>query len=143
MKVHKDLLAKVAEHCAVSEDGAFSVATVEDRALLVSFLLHCADLSNPLAPPAKSRHVADLVSTEFNAQAKLEQEAGLPVSVMTAHDEVTKAKMELGFIDFVVNPLYEQMVKIVPELEITLALIKRSRMTWEAVAKAAASADSQ
>jgi hypothetical protein len=52
-----------------------------------------------------SRRIADDLSQEFARQAELERAAGLPVTVMLSHDEVGKAKMEIGFIDFCVRPL--------------------------------------
>lgn len=38
------------------------------------------------------------ISAEFAAQALLERDAGLPITVLVATDEVAKAKMEIGFI---------------------------------------------
>lgn len=134
MTVHKELLGKVA---ARLKDGPspqalpFSRESLDDRQLLVSFLLHCADLSNPLAPPGMSKRIANLVTTEFNRQAMLENEAGLPVSVMTAYDELTKAKMELGFIDFVVRPLYDTLISISPQLNVCLEYIDSTREMWD------------
>ena len=78
----------------------FSRDSPEDRALLVSFVLHCADLSCPLFPPAMSRRIADELSREFASQAERERAENLPVTVMVAADEVGKAKMEVGFIDY-------------------------------------------
>jgi hypothetical protein len=43
-----------------------------------------------------SRRIADDLSQEFARQAELERAAGLPVTVMLAHDEVGKAKMEVS-----------------------------------------------
>ncbi len=63
--------------------------------LLVSFLLHCADLCNPLLPPALSMRIANTLGREFDAQAEAERAAGLPVTVMLAHDMGSKAKMEV------------------------------------------------
>lgn len=101
MSSHKGLVAVVsarveAADATLSGDVGFDKASLEDRQLLVSFLLHCADLNNPLSPPEQSLRVASLVSAEFNRQAELERAADLQVSVMTAHDSVTKAKMEAG-----------------------------------------------
>lgn len=50
-----------------------------------------------------SKRTALAVSQEFDAQAAREKELGLPVTVMVADTEYGKAKMELGFIDFVVR----------------------------------------
>jgi hypothetical protein len=78
--------------------AGFDAHSSEDRLLLVSFLLHSADLCNPLLPPPMSRRIAADLSREFSAQADTERAAGMPVTVMLASDEVAKAKLEVGFI---------------------------------------------
>jgi hypothetical protein len=80
--------------------AVFSRDDPEDRQLLVSYLLHTADLCNPLLPPALSRRIAATLSQEFEAQAAAESAAGVPVSVMLAADDAAKAKMEIGFLDY-------------------------------------------
>lgn len=62
--------------------------------LLATYILHSADLSNPLAQPEVSKRTALAVSQEFDAQAAKEKELGLPVTVMVADSEYSKAKME-------------------------------------------------
>jgi hypothetical protein len=103
MSVHKDLLAKVVlratrETVRRAGAGGFSRASIDDRGLLVSFLLHCADLCNPVLPPALSYRIAMELGKEFSRQAELEHAAGLPITVMLADTAVGKAKLELGFI---------------------------------------------
>jgi hypothetical protein len=49
-------------------------------------------------PPALSRRIADGLGREFAAQAIAERAAGLPVSVMLAHDDSAMGKLEVGFI---------------------------------------------
>jgi hypothetical protein len=83
-----------------SDAPGFDPDHEEDRQLLVSFLLHCADLCNPLLPPAVSRRIAGDLSREFAAQAQRERAAGMPITVMLADDDVGKAKLESGFIDY-------------------------------------------
>jgi hypothetical protein len=110
--------------------------------LLVAFLLHTADLHNPLLPPAMSRRIADELSREFANQAALERAASLPVTVMlpqSADDAAGKARMELGFLTFVVTPLYETFAKIAPSLGAKcLARIEANRTMWaDIIAEAA------
>jgi hypothetical protein len=71
----------------------FARDSLDDRLLLVAFVLHCADLCTVLLPPAMSRRVAESLSAEFARQTELERQEGLPVTVMVAHDEAGKAKM--------------------------------------------------
>ena len=80
--------------------GSFSRDSAEDRQLLVAFVLHCADLHNPLLPPQLSRRIADDLGREFAAQAEQERRAGLPITVMLADSDAAKARMEIGFLDY-------------------------------------------
>ena len=126
---------------AAAEYNTFLVAHVftdspEDRQLLVSFLLHCADLCTPLLPPSVSARVCDDLADEFAAQAARERQAGLPVTVMLAGDDQAKARMETGFIDFVVRPLYVSLCTILPDLGQCLTLIDKNRRRWDALLKA-------
>jgi hypothetical protein len=148
MSVHKDLLARVASRAKGAEEGpgggsggvggGFSRDSPEDRQLLVAFLLHCADLCNPLLPPAMSQRIANELSQEFARQAALERAASLPVTVMLADTDSEKAKMECGFIDFVVKPLFVALVGVAPTLGARcLGLIKRNREAWSQLIDAA------
>jgi hypothetical protein len=78
MSTHKTLLARVnarMDGTGVGVAGAasaalgFDAASECDRQLLVSFLLHTADLCNPLFPPPMSRRIACDLGREFAAQA--------------------------------------------------------------------------
>ena len=131
MSVHGDLLARMTSRLA-NEEG-FEPDSVDDRRLLVAFLLHCADLCNPLKPHAVSRRIAADLGREFAAQAAAEQAAGLPVSVMLSPTEVTRATNEVGFITAVVSPLYKTLAELAPSLAVCLQLIEANRRTWEEV----------
>lgn len=131
MSVHGDLLARM--NARLAGDEGFSPEAVDDRRLLVAFLLHCADLCNPLKPHAVSRRIAADLSREFAAQAELEAAAGLSVSVMLSPTEVTRATNEVGFISAVVSPLFKTLAELAPPLGVCLTLIEANRRTWEEV----------
>ena len=139
MSTHKELLARVTAVMAAGEaaDEAVPEAT---RITLVSFVLHCSDLCNPLLPPSLSRRIAYDLGREFAAQADAERAARLPVTVMEAADEVQKSKMELGFLDFVVRPLFAKLVDMEPTLSECLTRIDANRSMWQSVAATAAAA---
>jgi hypothetical protein len=157
MSVHKALLARVAARVAESADpaaaeravsggvadesapqhhdgGGFAAKTAEDRQLLVSFLLHTADLCNPLLPPPLSRRLATDLGREFAAQADAERAAGLPVTVMLASDDAARARLEMGFIEFCVRPLYVTLAALAPRLGARCLLrIDANRAAWAAL----------
>lgn len=69
MAQHKDLVARVQKH-ASGELPPLRAELVDDRLVLVSLLLHCADLHTPTLEPHVSKRVADSLSDEFEAQAR-------------------------------------------------------------------------
>ena len=87
-----------------------------------------------------SRRIAYDLGREFAAQADAERAARLPVTVMEAADEVQKSKMELGFLDFVVRPLFAKLVDMEPTLSECLTRIDANRSMWQSVAATAAAA---
>ena len=116
---------------SVQPGGGFARRQPEDRQLLVAFLLHCADLGNPLCPWSLSERNAEELQREFEAQAVRERAAGLPVTVMLAASAEAKAKLELGFLDFVVTPLFVTLASIVPRLgNRCLKLIALNKAAW-------------
>jgi hypothetical protein len=130
-----------ASHAAAAVHCGFRRDSLPDRILLVSFLLHCADLCNPLFPPPMSRRIAYELEAEFSKQADLERQAGLPVSVMLAHSDVAKAQNEVGFILAVVKPLYTTLAELCPPLRLCCGLIDANTAQWqEVIARAAAPA---
>jgi hypothetical protein len=135
--------AAAAAAARFSRRGSFSdnvtapVCADMDRQLLVSFMLHSADLCTPLLPPALSQRVSNGLSREFAAQAALERASELPITVMLADGDAAKAKMEIAFLDFVVKPLYAKLVEAVPSLRPCLALIDANRDAWASLQEAA------
>jgi hypothetical protein len=122
-----------AAHAAGAGAAGFRRESVDDRRLLVCYLLHCADLCNPLLPFPLSRRIANTLETEFAAQAALERAQELPVSVMLAQTDVAKARNEVGFIKAVVKPLYTTLADVAPPLRACLARMDATCAQWEAL----------
>lgn len=70
--------------------------------------LHSADLSNP----AKPRYIyclwVERLMKEFYAQGDRERVLGLPISPMMDRHKPVVERSQVGFIDFVIKPLYVQ-----------------------------------
>ena len=106
---HKQLLART----ELAFKGPFAPPAemlLDDRLLLVSFLLHTADINCPLFACSVAQRVARTLSWEFRQQASAERRAALPVSVLVCDTDEQYAKHEVSFIDFVARPLYTQCV---------------------------------
>jgi hypothetical protein len=105
--------------------------------------LHAADVSNPAKPWPCYDAWTVRVLDEFFAQGDAERAAGLPVSagfdrtqVATAAD---KARGQLGFINYVVAPLYAALARVAP-LDLARSATKclaENTDTWQAIVDAA------
>lgn len=65
-------------------------------------------------------------------QAAVEREAGLKVTVMLPSATQSKAALEIGFITYVVKPLFQSLVAIAPDLGVFVERIDASLAMWNA-----------
>ena len=124
MAHHSDLVKQITRLAA-------DKAPVEQAEALTAFL-HLADLSNPVLEFSISRRWASLVCSEFRAQAARETELGLPVAPHLAKLDtpLDVAKLQLGFIDFVVMPLWSAAAVLFPGAKRRIAQLERNRAAW-------------
>ena len=91
-----------------------SILNQEERILLASFLLHCADISNPGKEWTVAQKWANLVMNEFYAQGDLEKSLGMEPSMNCDRLTVKIAECQIGFGKYVVHDLFAELSKIVP-----------------------------
>jgi len=88
------------------------------RTVVLKAALHAADVSNPAKPWSYYMQWTDRVLQEFFHQGDLERERGLPISMGFDKTKVTcdadKARGQLGFIGFVVGPMYRALNQVHP-----------------------------
>lgn len=115
--------------------GLSSSTIDDDRLLLCSGLIKCADISNPTRPHRISRLWSTALLDEWAVQATIETEFGLPVSVMTIDPSDTRAqaKSQVGFIDLFAKPLFNAMAVVVDEFADFAEKLRDGRIAWEAI----------
>lgn len=112
--------------------GSF-IKTAADTDLFMRMALHTADVSNPAKPLHLAQRWTEQVVEEFYAQGDRERELGLPISAFMDRTTGNVPKLQLGFIDFIVKPLFEQWASVMPEVEAAgLATLLEVRKFWEA-----------
>jgi hypothetical protein len=104
--------------------------------------LHAADVSNPAKPWAYYNAWTDRVLDEFFAQGDAERAAGLPIGMGFDREKVTcdadKARGQLGFINFVVGPLYATLANV-EQLDLANSATKcleENKAAWQAMVDA-------
>lgn len=126
MGVHKDICDQLRERSdRIAEDvklgnsrPPFSIDSLDDRIFLVRSIVHTADLSGQAMSKEVAYKFGGGVLTEFHHQFLLEAERDLPLSgwMKDLDKPIGQAKSQLGFITFVVLPLWTSMGTITPSL---------------------------
>lgn len=111
-----------------SVSGALSVA---DRLVFAKALLHCADISNPTRPWNTSKVWADRVLEEFFKQGDMEKKQNWPVSPNMDRETTSQSQMSLNFIDFIVAPVFLQLVGLMPGVWSICETMAANRKKWE------------
>ncbi|KAK9833861.1 hypothetical protein WJX74_008239 [Apatococcus lobatus] len=104
--------------------------TPEERLLMMAIILHTADIANA----AKPWHIAERwslrVMEEFFNQGDREKEEGLPVTPLCDRVTTSLPASQINFLEFIVAPLFLQVVKVLPNLWETLGYLWENRHEW-------------
>ncbi|CEG44992.1 3 5-cyclic nucleotide phosphodiesterase family protein [Plasmopara halstedii] len=101
---------------AALDEGAVLVRNVGDKKLLLKMILHTCDVSNPAKERETMLRWTDRVVEEFFVQGDMEKQLGLPVSPFMDRDTIVIKKMQVGFADFIVSPLFSVWAQILVNL---------------------------
>ncbi|KAJ3259185.1 High affinity cAMP-specific and IBMX-insensitive 3',5'-cyclic phosphodiesterase 9A [Boothiomyces macroporosus] len=122
MGKHSECISKLRE-----VGQTFKIDDPIHRALLIQTILKCADISNEVRPSKVSEPWVDCLLEEFFAQSDREKEEHLPFAPFMDRDKVTKPSAQVGFIGFVLLPLFDDTSKLVPELTPLIENIQRAK----------------
>jgi hypothetical protein len=96
-------------------------------------VMHSADVSNPTLDFPLAKEWSLKIVTEFNAQVAKEEQFRIPVSSMlkVGHELEQIKKNQIGFINFIILPLWSLLATNVPELQECVDEIETNRSKWE------------
>ncbi|CAC5357548.1 PDE9 [Mytilus coruscus] len=83
-------------------------------------LIKACDISNEVRPMEVSEPWVDCLLEEYFNQSDREKSEGLPVAPFMDRDKVTKPTAQIGFIKFVLIPMFETLSKLFPVLDETM-----------------------
>ncbi|XP_055384883.1 cAMP-specific 3',5'-cyclic phosphodiesterase isoform X7 [Condylostylus longicornis] len=137
MSKHMSLLADLktmTETKKVAGSGVLLLDNYTDRIQVLENLVHCADLSNPTKPlPLYKRWVA-LLMEEFFLQGDKERDNGMDISPMCDRHNATIEKSQVGFIDYIVHPLWETWGDLVhPDAQDILDTLEENRDYYQSM----------
>ena len=87
----------------------------ESQQLILSNFLHASDISNPVKPEKVYDMWIKLLFDEFFNQGDIEKEKQLPISIMCDRNTTNIDKAQVGFINFIVFPIWDLVYRITPE----------------------------
>ena len=131
------LATDVTTHIPFMKDFNASVAsgTPVGAEKATQLCLKAADISNPTRPIGVYETWVEGVMAEFFAQGDAEKALGLPVSMNCDRDTVDVNKCQVGFISFIVGPIFEGFAKAVPEIsEVCLKALAANKAHYQAKA---------
>uniref|UniRef100_A0A8C2TDM1 Phosphodiesterase n=4 Tax=Phasianidae TaxID=9005 RepID=A0A8C2TDM1_COTJA len=95
----------------------FDYSNEEHMTCLKMILIKCCDISNEVRPMEVAEPWVDCLLEEYFMQSDREKSEGLPVAPFMDRDKVTKPTAQIGFLKFVLIPMFETVTKLFPEVE--------------------------
>uniref|UniRef100_A0A8C8G7Q6 Phosphodiesterase n=1 Tax=Oncorhynchus tshawytscha TaxID=74940 RepID=A0A8C8G7Q6_ONCTS len=111
---------------------SFDFTNEEHVTCLKMVLIKCCDISNEVRPTEVAEPWVDCLLEEYFMQSDREKTEGLPVAPFMDRDKVTKPTAQIGFIKFVLIPMFETVLKLFPQIEeIMVQPLRDSRDHYE------------
>ncbi|QQP33157.1 Phosphodiesterase, partial [Caligus rogercresseyi] len=131
MSKHMSLLADLktmVESKKVAGSGVLFLDNYNDRIQVLQNMVHCSDLSNPTSPWRFTASGWIGSWRSFFRQGDRERSAGIEISPMCDRDNATIEKSQVGFIDYIVHPLWETWADLVyPDSQYILETLEENR----------------
>ncbi|XP_053738177.1 cAMP-specific 3',5'-cyclic phosphodiesterase 4C-like isoform X1 [Synchiropus splendidus] len=137
MSKHMSLLADLktmVETKKVTSSGVLMLDNYTDRMQVLRNMVHCADLSNPTKPLDLYRQWTDRIMDEFFHQGDREREKGMEISPMCDKHTASVERTQVGFIDYIVHPLWETWADLVhPDAQDILDMLEDNRNWYQSM----------
>lgn len=137
MSKHMSLLADLktmVETKKVTSSGVLMLDNYTDRMQVLRNMVHCADLSNPTKPLDLYRQWTDRIMDEFFHQGDRERERGMEISPMCDKHTASVERTQVGFIDYIVHPLWETWADLVhPDAQDILDTLEDNRNWYQSM----------
>uniref|UniRef100_A0A4W5JHK0 Phosphodiesterase n=1 Tax=Hucho hucho TaxID=62062 RepID=A0A4W5JHK0_9TELE len=137
MSKHMSLLADLktmVETKKVTSSGVLLLDNYTDKIQVMRNMVHCADLSNPTKSLDLYRQWTDRIMNEFSHQGDRERERGIEISPMCDKHTASVEKSQVGFIDYIVLPLWETWADLVhPDAQDILDTLEDNRNWYQSM----------
>ncbi|KAI9176171.1 hypothetical protein H9P43_006536 [Blastocladiella emersonii ATCC 22665] len=110
-----------------------------DRTMMLKMVIKASDVANPTKDLPIYREWIDRIVAEFFAQGDEERRLGLPISPYCDSAAPNLAGSQVGFMTWVVLPLYEALHAVLP-IPVPIGQLRANFEYWKAAQAAAAAA---
>ncbi|XP_041699650.1 high affinity cGMP-specific 3',5'-cyclic phosphodiesterase 9A isoform X1 [Coregonus clupeaformis] len=111
---------------------SFDFTDEEHVTCLKMVLIKCCDISNEVRPMEVAEPWVDCLLEEYFMQSDREKAESLPVAPFMDREKVTRPTAQIGFIKFVLIPMFETVMKLFPQIEdVMIQPLKESRDRYE------------
>uniref|UniRef100_A0A673YHI7 Phosphodiesterase 9A n=1 Tax=Salmo trutta TaxID=8032 RepID=A0A673YHI7_SALTR len=111
---------------------SFDFSDEEHVTCLKMVLIKCCDISNEVRPMEVAEPWVDCLLEEYFMQSDREKAESLPVAPFMDREKVTKPTAQIGFIKFVLIPMFETVMKLFPQIEeVMIQPLRESRDRYE------------
>lgn len=135
MALHHEYVSKIKEQAVRFDKNATAASNTihedEERILLCSALIKCADISNVARPFHWGTQWAELLVKEFTSQGDLEKELGMSVLPMNDRDKVVLEDTQIDFIRFVALDLFQNVRQVLVEISFAVEQMQNNLKQWE------------
>eukprot|EP01065_Artemidia_motanka_P050462 TRINITY_DN8645_c0_g1_i1.p1 TRINITY_DN8645_c0_g1~~TRINITY_DN8645_c0_g1_i1.p1 ORF type:complete len:1336 (+),score=465.64 TRINITY_DN8645_c0_g1_i1:81-4088(+) len=130
MARHAELCADLTQFC--DSGTPFDRSVQEHRIRAITFMMKCADISNPAKPFDIGKKWGIKVTEEFHTQGEQEKKSGVSTlpAVMLAGGHRAFAKGQEGFSSAVVLPMYNLACRLIPNLDTLRRQCAGNLATW-------------
>lgn len=133
VNVLTDLAGAAGEDAESDGSEASKLNELDHKTFMMKTALHAADVSNPCKPRPIMLQWTHRVNLEFWAIGDKERSMSLSISPLCDRESGMKSvpKSQLGFIQFVIKPLYAPLAQIIPEASEALKILDENVKFWQ------------
>ncbi|TGJ84516.1 hypothetical protein E0Z10_g4220 [Xylaria hypoxylon] len=108
-------------------------AREEQKALICSLLIKCADISNVARRYDAALQWMNILCDEFSRQAAMEEEIGIKSSLIQQpkKDFLSLATAQLGFVKLFAIPLFQGVAEVLPQMQYTVLEVEKNTRHFE------------
>lgn len=119
----------------IDEQESAYESNLQSRHFVLQIALKCADICNPCRHWPISERWSRQVCEEFFRQGDMERQVGVPVTPVCDRQANTVAKIQIGFMEVVVRPLFMEWKRFMPSnlSHKMLGNILKNKQHWQAI----------